>query len=170
MGFREVSAPAPGVLPPPPSSLLLMSAEWLISHILFPFLLLLYSSFYSFLNTIFKRHNHCCLALASSVTILKLAGIGSIRHGGSFLQLLTEVTPVAFLLPNPCHVNTIQLYAFWFNIPCWLRVPIKKSLFMAFKSRVDILIFFFFTKHGLICGFFYSSIWQSNLNTESCQK
>jgi len=35
------------------------------------------------------------LALASGGSILTPAGIDSIRHGGSFLQLLTEATPIA---------------------------------------------------------------------------
>jgi len=45
------------------------------------------------------------LALASSGSILELAGTGSIRHGGSFSQLLTEATPIAPPLPKPCHTN-----------------------------------------------------------------
>jgi len=45
------------------------------------------------------------LALASSRPILELTGIGSIRHGGSFSQFLTEATPIAPLLPKPCHAN-----------------------------------------------------------------
>jgi len=47
------------------------------------------------------------LALARSGSILERAGIGSIRHRGSFWQLLTEATPVAPLLPKPCHTNPI---------------------------------------------------------------
>jgi len=35
------------------------------------------------------------LALTSGESVLELAGIGSIRHGGSFLQLLTEATSIA---------------------------------------------------------------------------
>jgi len=45
------------------------------------------------------------LALASGVSILELAGTGFVRHGGSFSQLLTEATPIAPLLPKPCHAN-----------------------------------------------------------------
>lgn len=37
------------------------------------------------------------LVLVINVTVLDLSGIGSIRHGGSFYQLFTEVTPVALL-------------------------------------------------------------------------
>jgi len=44
-------------------------------------------------------------ALASGGSVLEPAGTGSIRHGGSFWQLLTEATPVAPLLPKPCHTN-----------------------------------------------------------------
>jgi len=43
------------------------------------------------------------LALASGGSVLELAGTGFIRHGGSFSQLLTEVTPIAPLLPKHCH-------------------------------------------------------------------
>jgi len=35
------------------------------------------------------------LALASSGSVLELAGTGSVRHGGSFWQLLTEATFIA---------------------------------------------------------------------------
>jgi len=45
------------------------------------------------------------LALGSGQSILELAGTGLIKHGGSFLQLLTEDTPTASLLPNLCHAN-----------------------------------------------------------------
>jgi len=49
------------------------------------------------------------LALASDGSVLELAGISLIGHGGSFWQLLTEATPVALLLPKPCHANAVQL-------------------------------------------------------------
>jgi len=45
------------------------------------------------------------LALVSSGSVLELAGTGFIRHRGSFLQLLTEATAIAPLLPKPCHTN-----------------------------------------------------------------
>jgi len=35
------------------------------------------------------------LPLASGGSILEVAGTGFIRHGGSFLQFLTEATPIA---------------------------------------------------------------------------
>jgi len=47
-------------------------------------------------------------ALASSRSILEPARTGSVGHGGSFSQFLTEATPVAPLLPKPCHANPIQ--------------------------------------------------------------
>ncbi|KAK4827986.1 hypothetical protein QYF61_022688 [Mycteria americana] len=43
-------------------------------------------------------------ALASSRSILELAGTGSVKHGGSFRHLLTEATPAAPPpLQKPCH-------------------------------------------------------------------
>jgi len=47
-------------------------------------------------------------ALASSRSTLELAGTGSVGHGGSFWQLLTEASPVSPLLPKPCHTNPAQ--------------------------------------------------------------
>ena len=47
-------------------------------------------------------------ALASRRSILDPAGIGSIRHGGSFWHLLTEATLAAPPLPKPCHANPIH--------------------------------------------------------------
>jgi len=47
-------------------------------------------------------------ALGSGGSILEPAGTGSIRHRGSFLQLLAEATPVASPLPKPDHANPIQ--------------------------------------------------------------
>jgi len=46
--------------------------------------------------------------LASSGSVLELAGIGSVGHGGSFGQLLTESTPVAPPLSKPCHANPVH--------------------------------------------------------------
>ena len=45
------------------------------------------------------------LALASSGSILELAGTGFIRHGGSFSQRLTEAPPTTEPLPKPCYQN-----------------------------------------------------------------
>jgi len=50
-------------------------------------------------------------ALASGRSVLALADIGYMRHGGSFSQLLTEATPTAPLLPKPCHANPQQVVA-----------------------------------------------------------
>jgi len=47
-------------------------------------------------------------ALASGGSVLEPAGTGSVGHGGSFWQLLTEATPVAPSLPKPCHTNPIH--------------------------------------------------------------
>jgi len=43
--------------------------------------------------------------LTSGGSVLEPAGIGSVRHGGSFSQLLTEATPISPPLPKPCHTN-----------------------------------------------------------------
>jgi len=48
------------------------------------------------------------LALASGRSVLEPAGTHSVRHGGSFLQLLTEATTVAPSLPKPGHANPIH--------------------------------------------------------------
>jgi len=48
------------------------------------------------------------LALASGGSVMELAGTGSVRHEGRFWQLLTEATPVATLLPKPCHTTPIK--------------------------------------------------------------
>lgn len=48
-------------------------------------------------------------ALASSTSILEVAGIGSPGHGGSFQLLLQKATPVTSLLPKPVHANPIQV-------------------------------------------------------------
>jgi len=51
------------------------------------------------------------LTLASSTSVLEPAGIGSIRHRGSFSQLLTEATSTAPpALPKPGHTNPIHLH------------------------------------------------------------
>ena len=57
------------------------------------------------------------LALASGESVLELVGIGSIRHGGSFWQLLTEATPVASPLPKPCHANPVQPHCSVSHVP-----------------------------------------------------
>ena len=94
-GCRAISAPAPGAPPPPPSSLTLVSAELFLSHILTP---LFSCSFIALLKYVIPEVLPLSLidsALASSRSVLEPAGIGSIRHRGSFWQLLTEATPIA---------------------------------------------------------------------------
>jgi len=48
------------------------------------------------------------LALASSESVLEPAGTDFVRCGGSFLQVLTEATPIAPPLLKPCHANPYQ--------------------------------------------------------------
>jgi len=78
----------------PPSSLTLVSAELFLSQSLTPLSRLpFHCRFFPFLNMISQRHHQPLLiglALASSWSILELAGIGSVRHEGSYLQLLTQ--------------------------------------------------------------------------------
>jgi len=99
MGCRGTSALAPGEPPLAPSSLTLVSAELFLSHILTPlFWLLLHSSFFPLFQYIIPEALPPSLmgsALASSGSVLDPAGIGSIRHRGSFQQLLTAATPTA---------------------------------------------------------------------------
>ena len=49
------------------------------------------------------------LALASGVSVLEPGGIGSLRHRGSFWQLLKEATPVVPPLPNPAMQTQCRL-------------------------------------------------------------
>jgi len=100
-----------GHLLPPPSSLTLVSAELFLSDHLTHLSSLHFHQrvfFLPFLNYVIPEalpQLLIGLALASSGSILEPAGTGFIRHGGSFLQLLTEVTPIAPLLPKPCQTN-----------------------------------------------------------------
>jgi len=59
-------------------------------------------------------------ALESSRSILELAGIDSVRHRGSFQQLLTKATPVAPLLLKSCHVNPIQCHSYILELMMYL--------------------------------------------------
>ena len=78
------------------------------------------------------------LALARGGSILEPAGIGSVRHRGSFWQLLTEATPVATPLPKPCHANpthlgrhrAIHLEIFWRDF----KLIIDESYFNLFDN------------------------------------
>jgi len=108
----KVSAPVSRAPPPPPSSLTLVSAELFLSYRLTPLSRLVYRcSFFPLLKYVIPEAlplSLIGLALASSGSVFELAGAGFIRHEGSFLQLLTEATPIAPLLPKPCHTNPIQ--------------------------------------------------------------
>jgi len=105
----KTSAPVPGSPPPPPSSLTLVSAGLFLSHCLTPLCrLLFHHRFFPLLNYVITEALPPSLmgwALASSGSVLEPAGTGSVGHGRSFLKLLTEATPVAPLLPKPCHTN-----------------------------------------------------------------
>lgn len=90
MGCRGMSALRPGVPPPLPSSLVLVSAELFPSHILTPL--------------------QC---------FLELAGIASVGYKAGFKQLLTEVTPLVPLLPKPCHAHPIHLVIFSKLVSCY---------------------------------------------------
>jgi len=92
----------------PPSSLTLVSAELFLSHRLTPLSQLLspHSFFLPFLKYVIPEVlPPSLIALASGGSVSEPAGIGFIRHGGSFSQLLTETTPVGPRLPKPCHAN-----------------------------------------------------------------
>jgi len=88
--------------PPPPSSLTLVSAELFLSCILTPLLGCSCHceggggrSLLKYVITEALPPLLMALALSSGGSLLEPAGIGSVRHRGSFQQLLTEATPVA---------------------------------------------------------------------------
>jgi len=104
--------PAPGALPPPPSSLTLVSAVLVLPRILTRLLsckmpLCSFSPLLKYVITEVLPLSLMGSALASGGSVLEPAGIGFIRHGGSFWQLLTEATPIAPPLPKPCHANPV---------------------------------------------------------------
>jgi len=98
--------------PLPPPSLTLVSAELFLSHHLTPLssLPVFCSFFFPFLHMLPEvlPPSLIGLALASGGSVLEPAGTGFTRPGGSFLQLLTEATPMAPPLPKPCHANPHQ--------------------------------------------------------------
>jgi len=115
-GYRGISTPAPGAPPLPPSSLILVSAELFLSHILTPLsscCCVVWGFFFALLNYVIPEVLPPSLmgsALASSGLVLEPAGASSIGHRGSFWQLLTEATPVTASLSKPCHANPIHVF------------------------------------------------------------
>jgi len=98
-GLQEISAPAPGTPPP-----CLSGCDCCCAKVFFALL--------KYVITEALPPSLMGLALASSRSIVESAGTGSIRHGGSFWQLLTEATSAAPPLPKPCHANPQQ----WFTL------------------------------------------------------
>lgn len=100
------------------------------------------SNFPSFLNTPSQRCYQCCWQ-AQHWPVAGLSSTDSVEHGRNFWQLLTEVTPVAPLLPEPCQGSRTMLHPFFgfhtlpdsfsdFNPGCpgWRR-EVGKSLLRA---------------------------------------
>ena len=87
-GCRSISAPAPGAPPPSPFSLTFVSTELLLSRIATPLFCFNchYAGFLPLLNVIPEALPPSLMgsALASGGSILEPAGVGSIRHRGSF--------------------------------------------------------------------------------------
>jgi len=95
---------------PTTSSLTLVSAELFLSQSLSPLSSLpshpeFFLPFLKYVITEALPLSLIGLALGSSRSVSEPAGTGFIRHGGSFLQLLTEATPISPLLPKPCHAK-----------------------------------------------------------------
>jgi len=91
---RGISAPMPGAPPSPRSSLTLVSAKF---SLLSPAAKMTLHRFYFLLKCVITEVLPPSLmgsALASSQSILEMAGIGFFRHRGSFWQLPTRATPV----------------------------------------------------------------------------
>ncbi|KAM9647659.1 uncharacterized protein ACIBXB_011011 [Morphnus guianensis] len=113
-GCRGISAPAPGASPPPPSSLTLVSAGLFLLHVLTPLsgCRIPLSQLFFLLKNVIPEALPLSLigsALASSGSVSEPAGMGSLKHRGSFQQLLTEAAPVTPApLPKPCHTKPIQ--------------------------------------------------------------
>lgn len=92
----------------PPSSLTsaLQSGS---SHIGTPlFQLLMHCRLFSLLKNIFLQPFCGGLSLGQGGSILEPAGLGSVGHGESFQQLLTETPPKLLLLPKPGQANPIH--------------------------------------------------------------
>jgi len=105
----RLSAPASRAPPLPPASLILVPEELFLSHCLTLFSLPFYHIFFlpllKYVITEALAPSLTSLALISVESVLEPPGIGFIRHGGSFSQLLTESTTISPPLPKPCHAN-----------------------------------------------------------------
>jgi len=89
MGCRGISAPAPGAPHPPPSALTLVSAELFLTFfsLLSPTAVAVALGFFPLLKYVMTEAlplSLMGLALASGGSLLETAGIGSVRHRGSF--------------------------------------------------------------------------------------
>jgi len=132
-GCRGTSALVPGAPPAPPSALTVGSAGLLLSHVPTPLSCCKchYAGFFfpllSYIIPEVLPSWLMGLALVSGGSILEPAGTGSIRHRGSFWQLLTEATPVAPLLPKPCCSNPVHLknLSVWEIKTNWVYVPLQ---------------------------------------------
>jgi len=124
----------------PPSSLTLVSAELFLSHSLTPLSCCTYcytGRFSPQLKYVMPEvlpPSLMGLASASSGSVLEPAGI-TIGHGGSFWQLYTEATRVAFLLPKPCYANPIHYCNFYI-----LRSSFFLSLFTYHSNRMMVYL------------------------------
>lgn len=108
-----------------PSALSLVSAELFLWHILNP----LFSgcdcswavASFPFSKLLFQR---CCLSPCwdQSWPALELTGIGSIRLGGRFQQLLTETAPVPSQLPKLYLTNPMLFFSV---LSIWRKLKLK---------------------------------------------
>jgi len=123
-GCSRISAPVPGVPPPPP-----FHWPWCLqdsfSHIFsLPSFSCSCAVLFPLLKYVVTETVTTLLigsALASSESTLEPAETSSVKHGGSFWCLLTKDTSAAPLLSKSCHVNPIQ-YCFttlWEKQKAW---------------------------------------------------
>lgn len=97
-GCRGIPALVPRAPPALPSPMTLVPARLLLSHSLTPLSLCNGAGYLLLLNSVIPEALPLSLlgsALASGGSVLEPAGIGSLRHGESFWQILTKETPVA---------------------------------------------------------------------------
>ena len=120
-GCRGISALAPGASAPHHSSLILVSAGLFLLHVLTSSLRLLFLSqqLFFLIKYVITEVLPLSLigsALAGGGSVSEPASIGSVRHRGSFQQLLIEATPVTpppttKTLPHKDNTNTLaKLY------------------------------------------------------------